>query len=278
MPRMAGAPLLIMSVLASAFVLAACSADRAASDQRRVFCLAPAERVPLAAAATALDRAEQVNGGAELIVNKQQMDVATWSHRYPGDFDRTCAALWGASGPSSVRGAGGGSLPAWLGSLLQLLGILLAASLAAFFGARRSVTDHTRARVDALRSAWQEFRRSVEDYAEARARQAPGGVPPLDEIHESRAILRALLRRLADSAKGWSAPRELADRLDREFGVALASGWTADPGAANPADLRDRRRAAVEAELQAWETDLDAVIAAAEGPRRGPARLLRIGR
>jgi hypothetical protein len=187
----------------------------AENDELAVYCLSPAQRGALIDAAVALDLAGK--SGDQLVADGVALSPAEWRAARADDFDRACAALSTATRPPR---------PSDLATALPFVTGVTGAVLA--FVAALSVgrVSSGRERAEALRSAFDDFRRAVEAYVEGFDRDTLNAM-----LAVTRGALRSRLALVRTAHPRWTQVAAVERELDgAEIGAAMTEARQGDGG------------------------------------------------
>lgn len=247
-------------LLLSATAASAAPADPA-DDTLAVFCLSPAHRAELAAAARTLGLASPAPsapaGSDRLWVGGRLTDLETWRRERPADFKRACQAL--VNGQPQVRVP---QSPGFWTKMGEVLVPTAAGALLTFLatGWRASI-DRGARDAQALRTAGAGFRDALLAYA---TEWVEGRTPSPVTVELRRADLVRELSRTLASHPSWRGPELLKKRLtgpelaegDRDFWIAVPTGE------------RPRERDRLKDKLDEFDTALEQVTSALSRPVR----------
>lgn len=252
-------------IILSAAGIAGCAAVRSGQpDARLVFCLAPAKRSGLIAAAGALGVVRSSHTADHVVVDGQQMSIETWRRARKADFDRSCAALVGAAQLPQQGPAGGNSGP--LAALDVLLPVVAGGALTLFGGAWQARAINAKVESTEMRAAARGYVRSAETHARKWLAWS-GTRPDARPLYERHGDLEAQLRRCGVLHPRWRPIRPLLHRLavltGAVTGESQAQGWPFIPP-----EERERRVAELLPQLAQFEAEMGAVASALERPWR----------
>lgn len=208
---------LLLSACGSPSVSVSSEADVAA-----VFCLSPAERPRLVAAAAALGLARPGATGDRVRVGEGDMSVETWRNSSQADFDRSCAALLTATQLGQTPANRTGATTSVLNVLLP---VVVGAMLAWLTAEWRDTTTRNRSSADALRSSARTFLHACDDFVRDWTGTTGNTRPSDQQLHESRRELAVQLRHVETLRPRWTEPRRLEDALYTHFGDDLTRHW-----------------------------------------------------
>lgn len=192
----------IVALVSLVVVPRTAESERADRDALVVFCLSPAQRVNLIAAADALGLPTPT-------------DLVRWPSTQPADFDRTCAAV-----SSAHRRPGPGFFADLLPFLTGLFGAVLAFLLAAW--QNRVVRGGDLARE--LRGAADAFHAAVTAFG---TEWEPNR--PITEVVATRAVLASVIARVRSAHRDWPAVTAVTTLLAGRFAADAPAEWTAAP-------------------------------------------------
>lgn len=227
------------------------------NDALIVFCLAPAHRAEVAAAARALGFASPTPSVEDrLSINNQLMDLETWREKHEKDFLRTCRAVFTARSPRLSEPTG------FWEKMGEVLIPTAAGALLAFFATGwRAAVDRGARDAEALRAASAEFGNALIAYA---SEWVNGGEPSPATVQYRRTDLLRQLGRVRSYHPSWRKPSELRDLV---AGSELAEGdrsfWLQFDKSARPAEA-----AKLQKKLKKLDKDLEVVAEALSRPLR----------
>ncbi|HEU0089632.1 MAG TPA: hypothetical protein VFQ77_18635 [Pseudonocardiaceae bacterium] len=236
------------------------------SDVDVVFCLSPTQRPHLLDAAVALGLGWHASRSDRIVVSSgRELTIDEWKQTRTPEFERTCAALVGASKtflpiPSPVPSYPKSAL--WV-LLPVVVGAVLTGTTTMAVSIWKDATTRRQALASTLRAAVLAFAQATETYLEAWAGQAGDPASMQAEVHVRRIELLATARRVADEHRRWALPGDLQKLVSTEaLGEKLTSGW-------RQADHQQRqdRAALVRTQLRRIEITAEQVAKALELPR-----------
>lgn len=237
------------------------------ADARAVYCLAPAHRADLVAAAVTLGLAESAPNGDRLRVDGPARTPEQWRHRRPADFDRACDALIDAARLVTPDRPDSGWTAIWQVLLPVTAGALLTVLTSEWRGAR----DRGRDRAARLRTVCADFTRTARSYLDGWSETTVGGQPPDEPLRVCRTALFDRLRRTSIRHHRWLFAEQLAtDLRTGPLGTHMTTGWTG----LHEQSARATRAETVRTRLDRLTADVERVAHAEERPGR-PHRDMR---
>jgi hypothetical protein len=218
--------LLLLPLCGAVLVVSGCSANAGtAADGRLVFCLSPAQRANLVAAAVTLGLVTQGANADRVVVDHRQLSLSDWQVKDNADFTRACDALV-SSTPAVPAATSGGEGDMFLATLNALIPLLVGALLGLATSAYRDAVIRRRLQADELESITAQFVSTAGRFT--RAWPAPGGIQPDGSaLLDVRWKLVTSLRR-ASVLRPRCAPdvKETRGRVDGPvLGESLLDGW-----------------------------------------------------
>lgn len=174
----------------------------AGRDVQLVYCLAPAHRTDLLAAAVRLDLLK-----ADVRVTPEQ-----WARDHSDDFGRACMALMAAESDSpATAGQDDGAADNWFIDLVKQLPLLLAGALLTLAGQAYERTGSERRSLrQELRSAESAYRGAAQDYLTEYRQDPQAGH---SAVRAARDALAVVLSRVSGPPARRAAAGRLADEL-----------------------------------------------------------------
>lgn len=218
--------LLLLPLCGAVLVVSACSAeaDSATTDDAHVvFCLSPAQRVNLAAAAVSLGLVAPGKHIGQVVAGNQELSLENWRTRNGAGFTRACNALVPVAPVASDDSS---SADMFLATLNALIPLLIGTALGLLTSAYRDGLARRRLQADELESITEQFISTAGRFAHAWATPGgtqPDGSPLLDVRWRLAASLRKASVLRARCAPAVKEARSLIDGA--VLGDSLLDGW-----------------------------------------------------